>query len=246
VDPCLGAELSAPALKYQDRKRVEDRAHEVVRDLVEHLAGLDPDASGELQLSEHQFRYEPSPLAHGYATGGVTDVFFIPEEGYLQKVLDDVQRKADQQAKLPPAWLAAPYVVAYDNRDPWLMPGATFEALVGSRAYVDPELREDPAWRARVTHPPQVLAGLKSEWRPLLESWGFGSASECRFLEYGALLSAPWAGRLSGVLITHAIDVVQWLPNPFATEAPAETRLLDLGLPVEPLGAAHAAWHRNP
>lgn len=61
------------------------------------------------------------------------------------------------------------------------------------------------------------------------------------FPHYGAFgdESAAWANDVSGVMVLHDSDtLLQWLPNPFAADAIADPRLLDMGFPFEMLGAS--------
>lgn len=173
---------------------------------------------------------------------------WLRERELGNKLLRELERKAKRQARLPSRHVETPFVVAYDNRESDLTPEAALSALTGRRGFAGSSLGE----RARrgegspVFHPPLVESALDGPWGPLLEEWDFGRESDRRFTQYGALIDAEWTRPLSGVLVTHVIDVVQWLPNPFAVPSLCAPALMQIGLSLDRLGSAHPAWRCYP
>jgi hypothetical protein len=90
------------------------------------------------------------------------------------------------------------------------------------------------------------MAALGEPWGEVLQSWEFGLDSDNRISEYGALVTQPWASRVSGVVVTHVHGYVQWFPNPFADPDLRDPRLIRLGLPLDVSWSEHSAWHRYP
>ncbi len=248
VEEHLGEALSIPGISGAERANQEKAIREIVAGVIQHLAHQPLSQSGEITIDGHRFIYGPSPLSEGYAAGGLTACHSIRDEAHSDKFLRDVRTKAERRANLPEDRRSTPFVVAYDNRESELSPVTAHSALTGSRcalAASDPGLRQRWQREHAVTNP-RVLEALANQWAPLVMAWNYAPDSDLRISRYGAYLADSWAAELSGVLVTHIIDRVQWLPNPFAHEALAEPRLLELGLPVSVMGESHPAWQRYP
>lgn len=248
VEEYLGKELSIPGVSWAERANQENAIREVVAGVIEHLARQPHSQTGEITVGGNHFIYGPSPVSEGYAAGGVSSCHFRRDQAHSSKFFRDVRTKAKRRANLPEARRSTPFIVAYDNREHELSPVTAHSALTGSRCPLvesDPDLRQ----RWKLEHPvtnPRVLEALANQWAPLVRAWDYAPDSDLRISEYGAYLEDAWAAELSGVLVTHLIDRVQWLPNPFAHEVLAEPRLLELGLPVSVVGESHPAWQRYP
>lgn len=257
VEYRLGRDLSVPGFGREERKKNEDLTNEVIEEVLEKLRVLPPGCKGEIQVGEHRFLYEPSRIQRGYAAGGVTKAHWVDIEEHQKKLLQDLKRKADRRAGLPPQYQGTPFVVAYENWEPELSELRVMTTLTGSRtSYLG--MKPPP-----VKHPAEVMAAWNSPWRRLLQEWDYGPDAKCRILRcgvlhggqcqhnpgavstgnirnhYGAFDGSDWAKNLSGVLVVHGRYAIQWLPNPFAAEAIRELRLLDLGLSIGQEGAPH-------
>src|SRR5574341_198817 len=96
-----------------------------------HLERVAPGSSDEIRVGTSRFRYGPSPLEYGYAGGSMTDVHLVRDAKHRAKFLSDIEAKAKKRARLPAAELTTPFIVAFDNREPDLMPETVLSALTG-------------------------------------------------------------------------------------------------------------------
>jgi hypothetical protein len=125
-----------------------------------------------------------------------------------------------------------PFVVALQSNEPELRPNVVLSTLTG------PRLWAPPARPAPIV--PRFEHARSRGWEPLLKEWRYIGVSEVRFPNHGAFGddSVIWANDVSGVMVLHDSDtLLQWLPNPFAADAIADPRLLDIGFPFEMMGA---------
>jgi hypothetical protein len=245
----LAENLSVPGITFDERSSAEKTVDDVVKRVIEHLRGVGATASGSLSIDGHRFDYGPSPIEEGYAAGGVAAVHWLRDDHHGAKALVEIERKAVKQPRLPPKRRETPFIVAYDNRESELTAVTVLSALTGSRcAFSESRAGEREYWKRTnpVCHPSHVTAALVGPWGDLLKGWDFGLDADVRIRPYGALVEAPWARNLSGVLVTHVHGWVQWFPNPFADSVLCEPKLLELGLPLRGLEATHSAWHRYP
>jgi hypothetical protein len=256
----LGSDLSVPGFGRNEREKHEKLVKAVIEEALDKLSALPPGSTGEIQVGEHRFFYEPSTLERGYAAGSLTALHSIDANKHERKFLDDLSRKAQRRASLPSHRQRTPFVVAYVSEEPELADRHVLSALTGARhfSYSPPP----------VSHPPEVMAAWNSPWQRLLREWDYGSDAKCRILRcgvlhggqcqhnpgavstgkihdhYGAFDGSDWAKNLSAVMVVHGPrrlrgPKIQWLPNPFAAEAIRELRLLDLGLSVDQERAPH-------
>jgi len=270
----LGLELSAPASTHAERSADDALCDEVAREIVAGLctarregaihgvlhvfkmtSGLRHElgedrlalyddvvtaASGENWLGS--FGFDASPTGEGVTGGGATAARIMDDVAYKKSLLAKLRKKAARRPCLPQRHLSMPYVVALQNDEIDLQPLTVLSALTGSRQV----LRSPAGMPTEV--PPRIAAAARAEWRDLLREWDYIESPLLRLSDYGAFGNEEdiWASNLSGVLVTHnAGTIVQWMPNPFATEAIREPQLLHVGLPLNKLGRATLAMDRS-
>src|SRR5690606_2304434 len=129
-----------------ERSDAERNAQETVDKFIEHLKTLKPEASGSIEIDGSRFEYEPSPTGRGYHSGGASAVHWVRSDEHSEKLLRELERKAEKQKKLPREKQGLPFVVAYDNRESELRPGTSYSALTGSRAWYSGTTIERSEW----------------------------------------------------------------------------------------------------
>lgn len=184
------------------------------------------------------FFFRPSPMGRGFAGGSARVAHVVDVATHTEKVIRDLERKAERQTRLPKELQTTPFLVAVDVREFSRGPEVVLAALTGARCCWGGSEDQRSAWLADAApHPIEVELAMRKGWGVLVELWDYGPKAELRFTDYGAYLKEAWAGHLSGVLFLHSAPaVVQWLPNPFAIPPLNEPRLLDVGLPLAALG----------
>lgn len=235
----LGSDLSVPGFGREQREKHEMLVKQVVEEALDKLSALPFGSTGEIQVGEHRFLYEPSTLELGYAAGFRTAVHWINAEEHERRLLIDLERKAQRRARLPPHLERTPFVVACVSEEWELMERNVLSALTGGRIkFLD---RSPPP----ISHPADVMAAWNCQWQPLLQEWDYGPDAELRLQDYGAFHREEWAKNLSAVMVVHGPRClrgpkIQWLPNPFAADAIREVRLLDIGLSIDKGGGTQA------
>jgi hypothetical protein len=163
----------------------------------------------------------------------VTSGHIIDDETHGRKFVERVISKAARRRGLPSKHAHTPFIVALQSNEPELRPLTVLSTLTGPRHW------SPPAKPAPLI--PRFEDARSRGWELLLKEWGYVGVSEMRFPNYGAFgdESVTWANDVSGVMVLHDSDtLLQWLPNPFAADAIADPRLLDIGVPFEMLGAS--------
>lgn len=232
----LADDLSIPGVTAEERNKAEEQARTIARKFIEHLKDLSPLDRGSIQIDGTRFEYEPSPTQQGYHSGGVTAFHCVRTEKHKMKLLRELEHKASKQRKLPPEKQATPFIVAYDNREPELDPLTAHSALTGSRCcyWAPPEMQSKYYAEKRASYPEDLLAALSGPWRRLMDDWDYGPHSRCYMQDFGALYEKEWAQHLSGVLLMHVPEIIQWLPNPYAAQHLRKPQLLEIQLPTTP------------
>lgn len=198
------------------------------------------------------FRFEPTKVGEGYASGGVTSAHILREDELCMAFLHNINRKADRRDKLPTEKRKLPFIVAYVAEESELMELMTGSALTGHRTWLcNATYEERKMWVAssRATRAKQVQEAIErayqNGWGPTLDDWGHGSEGLMAFHKDGLYLDAvhipekAWGTNLTGVLILRSNGMhLQWLPNPFSKDASTTSWLQELGLPQGKEGAA--------
>lgn len=265
VEQCVGPRLSVPAFDWSTHKAAKGLCAKVGDAVADALRTVPPDARGVVRIFDSgtnlasrvelgsearenlyddvtgtattdwlgSFGFTPSPDQGASTGGGVTSAHFIDDETLGRKFIERVSTKARKRAGLPRALAETPFVVALQSNEPELRPTTVLSTLTGPRHW------STQAKPAPVI--PRFQHACSRGWEPLLKEWRYVGVSQVRFPHYGAFgdESAAWANDVSGVMVLHDSDtLLQWLPNPFAADAIADPRLLDMGFPFEMLGAS--------
>ena len=91
-----------------------------------------------------------------------------------------------------------------------------------------------------LTYPAAIGDAARKGWQNLLEEWDYANGAQVGLTDFGCYLDSTtqWACEVSGVVVTHnGGSLVQWLPNPFAARAINDPRLLQVGFPLDKIGA---------
>jgi len=265
VEQCVGRRLSVPAFDWSTHKAAKELCAKVADTVADALRTAPLGARGVVRIFDSgaelafhvelgskareslyddvtsaaapdwlgSFGFMPS-LDQGASTGGgVTSAHFIDDETLGRKFIERVSTKARKRAGLPQEHAETPFVVAFQSNEPELRPTTVLSMLTGPRQW-STQAKPAPVL-------PQFELARSRGWEPLLAEWRYLGVSQVRFPNYGAFgdESVTWANDVSGVMVLHDSDtLLQWLPNPFAADAIADPRLLDIGIPFEMLGAS--------
>ncbi len=273
VEFCLGIRLSVPAVDVSTHTAAKELCAKVADEIVLALnvAGR-PDVLGVVRVYEAgsglssevilgadahakiyddasgspkenwigSFGFAPCDDDRRSAGGGVTAVHLIDDATLGAKFLEKIRFKADKRQGLPAAHKRTPFVVALQSHESELRPVTVLSTLTGPRTWNPPP---KPA-----AHVPRFEAARERGWEPVLSEWGYVGSTAMLFPSHGAFgdAGATWAREVSGVIVLHDSDtVVQWLPNPFAANEIADTRLMQIGLPLDILGAPSPTLERT-
>jgi len=236
----LGGSLGVPGIGRREREVQERELAATVAAVVDHLRAVPAGATGEVRVGPDRFTYGPSSLEYGFCSGGVGTAHLGRDEALSEQFLRPVRKKAERRGELPPSERSTPFVVAYVSHEHELQAHAVVGALVASTFGVDLPENRDIIVSSQGRWPPAVEDARRRGWGEALRAWHFEPGADSGIDQLGAYLEpGGWARELSAVLVLHGRKV-QWLPNPWAVVA--EPRLLELGLPLERLGAEHEAW----
>jgi hypothetical protein len=268
IEQCVGRRLSVPAFDWSTHKAARELCAKVADTVADALRTVPLGACGVVRIFDSggspafrvdvgsearenlyddvsnataadwlgTFGFVPSPDQRASTGGGVTSAHFIDDQTLGRKFLERVSTKAHKRVGLPVVHAETPFVVAFQSNEPELRPTTVLSTLTGPRQ-----------WSTQATPAPIIPRFEHARslgWEPLLSEWRYLGVSQVRFPNYGAFgdESAPWAKEVSGVVVLHDSDtLLQWLPNPFAVDAIANVRLLDIGFPFDMLGAPSPA-----